>query len=65
MDNELLDLADRLCTVAGMIMEDHNLMAVSRPKDADDRNARLDALTAAGSNISKLVAAAEVLVRLG
>lgn len=65
MDNELLDLADRLCTVAGMIMEDNNLLAVSRPKDVHDRAARLDALTMAGSDISKLVAAAEVLVRLG
>jgi hypothetical protein len=65
VDNELLDLADRLCTVAGMIMEDHNLLAVSRPKDAHDRAARLATLTMAGSNISKLIAAAEVLVRLG
>ena len=65
MDNELLDLADRLCTVAGMIMEGHNLMAVSRCKDVDDRAARLATLTMAGSNISKLIAAAEVLVRLG
>ena len=65
MDNELLDLADRLCTVAGMIMEDHNLLAVSRPKDADDRAARLDTLAMAGSDISKLIAAAQVLVRLG
>jgi hypothetical protein len=64
-DNELLDLADRLCTVAGMIMEDHNLIAVSRPKSADDRTAALDALTTAGSDVSKLIAAAQVLVRLG
>jgi len=48
-----------------MIMEDHNLLAVSRPKDAHDRAARLANLTMAGSNISKLIAAAEVLVRLG
>jgi len=56
---------DRLCTVAGMIMEDNNLLAVSRSKDVDDRAARLATLTMAGSNISKLIAAAEVLVRLG
>ena len=56
---------DGHCTVAGMIMEDHNLMAVSKSKDVDDRAARLAALTMAGSNISKLIAAAEVLVRLG
>jgi len=65
MDNELLDLADRLCTVAGMIMEDHNLLAVSRPENPDDRAAKLEALTTAGSDISKLVDAAQVLVRLG
>jgi len=63
MDNELLDLAHRLCTVAGMIMEDHSLLAVSRPKDVHDRGARLGTLTIAGGDISKLVAAAEVLVR--
>jgi len=65
MDNELLDLADRLCTVAGMNMEDHNLMAVSRSKDVDDRAARLATLTMAGSNISKLIAAAQFLIQLG
>jgi len=31
MDNDLLDLANRLCTVAGMIMEDSSLIAVSSP----------------------------------
>jgi len=65
MDNELLDLADRLCTVAGMIMEDHNLLAVSRVKNADDRAAKFEALTTVGSDVSKLIAAAQVLVRLG
>ena len=65
MDNELLDLADRLCTVAGMIMEDHNLLAVSGSKNPDDRAAKLEALSTAGSDILKLVDAAQVLVRLG
>jgi|GEM_PF-954041 hypothetical protein len=65
VDNELLDLADRLCTVAGMIMEDHNLLAVSRPKNLDDVAAKLQALATAGSDISKLVDAAQVLMRLG
>jgi len=32
-----MDECDRLCTVAGMVMEDHNLMAVSRSKNPDDR----------------------------
>jgi hypothetical protein len=65
MDNELLDLADRLCTVVGMIMEDHNLLAASRPKHADDRAERLYTLSIAGNDISTLIAAAQVLVRLG
>jgi hypothetical protein len=47
------------------IVEDHNLMAVSRSKDVDDRAARLATLTMAGSNISKLIAAAQFLIQLG
>lgn len=65
MENDLLELADRLCTVAGMIMEDNNLPAVSTPKNADDRAVTLEALNIAGSDISKLIDAAQVLVRLG
>jgi hypothetical protein len=65
MDYELLDLADRLCVIAGTIMEDHDLLAVSRVTTIEARAARLDALAIAGTDISKLVAAAEVLVRLG
>jgi hypothetical protein len=65
MENELLELADRLCMVAGMIMEDHNLMAVSTSRNADDRAATLQAFNIVGSDISKLIDAATVLVRLG
>jgi hypothetical protein len=65
MHNELLDLADRLCTIVGMIMEDHNIQAVSRAKNPGDRIAKLDALATAGSDISQLTAAAQVLIRLG
>ena len=64
MDNDLIDLADRLCTVVGMIMEDNNLLAITMPKHADDRTAKLTALTLAGDDIWKLTAAAKVLVRL-
>ena len=32
MDNDMLDLVDRLCTVAGMIMEDHHLSAITTSK---------------------------------
>jgi hypothetical protein len=48
-----------------MIMEDHNLIAVSRARNADDRAARIEAIRTAGSDISTLAAAAQVLVRLG
>lgn len=65
MDYELLDLADRLCAVAGMVMEDHNLMAVKTATDLDDRAAKLAALSIAGDDITKLIAAATVLARLG
>lgn len=65
MDNELLDLAERLCTVAGMIMEDHNLTAVSTPQSADQRKGGLEVLGVAGNDVATLAAAARLLVRLG
>lgn len=66
MDNELLDLADRLCTVAGMIMEDHNLPAITTAKrDKTGKEERLTALGIAAEDIAHLIAAAKVLVRLG
>lgn len=65
MKNELLDLADRLCTVAGMIMEDNNLLAVSTTYDAIARQSKLDTLTAAADDMAVLIAAAKALVRLG
>lgn len=64
MDNELLDLANRLRLVAGSIMEDHNLTAVGRSEKADDLAMRLHALGTAGSDIVTLIAAAQILVRL-
>ena len=64
MDNELLDLANQLRLAAGMIMEDHDLVAVGQLKGADDLNARLQVLRTAGSDISTLAAAAQMLVKL-
>jgi len=64
MDNDLLDLADRLSTIAGMIMEDHNPIAVSTPRTPEERIQRLDALGTAGHDIAALAHAAKVLVRL-
>lgn len=65
MDNDLLELADRLCTVAGMIMEDHNMIAISNVGHAEDRVSELAILSLAGSDISTLIAAAQILIRLG
>lgn len=64
MENDLLELANRLRLAAGMIMEDHDLIAVGRSEDIVDLGARLQALERAGGDISKLAAAAQVLVRL-
>lgn len=65
MDNDLALLADQLCTVAGMIMEDHNLLAVSSVADAAARSAKLETLGTAADDLVSLIAAAKVLVRLG
>lgn len=65
MENDLLDLADRLRVVAGMIMEDNHLAAVGITSDANPRDATLDTLATAGSDIVMLMAAAKVLVKLG
>ena len=65
MNNDLLDLADRLCEVAGMIMEDHRPPAARKAKNVDDRTAKLDALVVAGGDIVKLASTAQVLSRLG
>jgi hypothetical protein len=65
MENDLLELANRLRLAAGMIMEDHDLIAVGRSESIEDLGIRLHALGNAGTDIAKLVAAAQVLIRLG
>lgn len=66
MDNDMLDLVDRLCTVAGMIMEDHHLSAITTSRlDATAKGECLADLAGAAQDISTLVAAARVLTRLG
>lgn len=64
MENDLHALADQLCVVAGMIMEDNNLLAVGTVTDHAARSRRLDALASAADDLTKLVAAARVLARL-
>ena len=65
MDNDLLDLANRLCTVAGMIMEDSSLIAVSSPTSPQERRRQIENVALAGDDIKALMAATKVLVRLG
>ena len=64
-DNDLLNLANRLCTVAGMIMEDSSLIAVPSPKSPRERSRQIELVATAGEDIKTLMAAAKVLVRLG
>ncbi|MGE0774571.1 MAG: hypothetical protein AB7G25_02955 [Sphingomonadaceae bacterium] len=65
MDNDLLDLADRLRVVAGMIMEDNNPLAVSTTSDPMALTAKLSELALAADDMASLIAAAKVLLRLG
>lgn len=66
MDNDMLDLVDRLCTVAGMIMEDHHLSAITTSQlDVTAKAECLLDLAGAAQDISTLIAAARVLTRLG
>jgi len=65
MDNDLLDLANRLCTVAGMIMEDSSVVAIRPPKSPQERPRQIETVAVAGEDIKVLMAAAKVLVRLG
>ncbi|MGE0774510.1 MAG: hypothetical protein AB7G25_02760 [Sphingomonadaceae bacterium] len=65
MDNDLVELADRLCVLAGMIMEDHNPLAVSTIVDQTARLSKLDTLATAAEDLTVLIAAAKALVRLG
>lgn len=57
---ELDDLIDQLCVMAGIIMEDASVGAVS---NGDDRGARVTALVRASETIASLVKAASALLR--
>lgn len=55
-------LVDQLCAVAGMIMEDVSVVAVSVVK-ANERAAKIAAVQAAGADIAVLGQAASVILR--
>lgn len=62
MDDDDAELIVRLCTRAGMIMEDASVLALDRSGlSADRRRATLVDLAAASRSISALVLAAESL----
>ena len=58
------EIIDRLCLLAGMIMEDVSLHAISKAAGNDgERRKRLASLKQAGADIGALLAAAEVVER--
>ncbi|MGE0773464.1 MAG: hypothetical protein AB7G25_03585 [Sphingomonadaceae bacterium] len=61
MHDDMLDLADRLCT----IIEDNNPLAVSTASDPMALQAKLSALALAADDMASLITAAKVLLRLG
>ena len=48
-----------------MIMEDGNSIALRSPRSPQEREHQIDNIALAGEDISALMAAAKVLVRLG
>jgi hypothetical protein len=64
MDDDTLDLIRKLCTRAGMIMEDASVDAVTISAEARSIDPGLTRLAHATEAISALVAAARVLSRL-
>ena len=65
MGEDASDLVARLCTVAGMIMEDVLPMALVRPSDLAETEGNLASLRQAGLDTAALAAAAEVVARRG
>lgn len=64
MDEEDAEqLVARLCTVAGMLMEDALPTALFRPASVEEMRGNLATLSAVAADIANLVRAAEVIVR--
>jgi hypothetical protein len=58
------DLIDRLCTTAGMIFEDSSVGAISRSVDNEASRVRIENISKAASDASKLAAAALVVLQM-
>lgn len=59
MDNER-ELIDRLCTAAGMIMEDASAVAVDIGQDTNQLRAKLEGLRRSAADVVSLLDAATV-----
>ena len=57
------DLIDRLCTIAGMILEDASADAISGSVGDEATFARIDLISRAACDASKLAAAALVVLQ--
>jgi len=65
MDDDRRDLAIRLCTEAGMLMEDMSIIALAARGGEIPIRARIDQLAAAIDDMAVLIAAAGVVVGRG
>lgn len=63
MDEDTLDLISKLCTRAGMIMEDASVDALTIPPDGMTMGVQLANLNEAARTIASLLAAASTLHR--
>jgi hypothetical protein len=64
MDEEDAEqLVVRLCTVAGMLMEDALPTALFRPASVEEITSNLATLSATAADIAALIGAAEVVAR--
>lgn len=62
-DEDAEELVTRLCTVAGMLMEDALPTALFRPADAEAITSNLGSLRTMAADVAALIRAAEVLAR--
>jgi len=59
--NDERELIDRLCTAAGMIMEDASACALDISQDADHLGAKLQGLRRSAADVMIIIAAAAAL----
>jgi len=57
------DLLDQLCTLAGTIMEDASIDAVTIPPSQDDYLAKIERIELAGLHILRLARAAKIVLQ--